>query len=164
MPEGNMVVMLTDISLTPEQTLGRRLYNFSATMYEIEDGYSLETLDSLGIINIKNEKEETGIAADDDDSSIEITTKTTIGQMSSQELRINPDLNYATVVNRQFTASMDGNSCGLKGFDYNHVNIGDLYNYIIYDKNSFLGKKYEVIPNSIILTDLQIEFESKPTW
>ena len=39
MPEGNMTVMLTDISLTPEPIIGRRLYNFSATMYEIENGY-----------------------------------------------------------------------------------------------------------------------------
>lgn len=51
MPEGNIAVMLTDISLTP--TMGsRQLYNFSATMYEIGDGYDLETLDSLGVVDI----------------------------------------------------------------------------------------------------------------
>lgn len=49
MAEGAMVVMLTDISLTPEKTLGRRLYDFSATVYEVEDASSLETLDTLGI-------------------------------------------------------------------------------------------------------------------
>ena len=55
MPEGNMAVMLTDISLTPNQTVSRRIYSFSATMYEIEDGYSIETLNSLGIISVVNE-------------------------------------------------------------------------------------------------------------
>ena len=54
MPEGNVAVMLTDINLTPNAQLGRRLYNFSATLYEVGDGYSLESLDQLGIINIPN--------------------------------------------------------------------------------------------------------------
>lgn len=49
MPEGIVVVMLTDVSLTPNATLSRRLYDFSATMYEIADGTSLENLDTLGI-------------------------------------------------------------------------------------------------------------------
>lgn len=49
MAEGSMVVMLTDIQLTPNNTLGRRVWNFTATMYEIADASSLETLDSLGI-------------------------------------------------------------------------------------------------------------------
>lgn len=50
--EGLMVIMLTDISLTPNKTLSRRLYDFSATVYEIEDGNSLSTLDSLGIYDV----------------------------------------------------------------------------------------------------------------
>jgi hypothetical protein len=52
MPEGNVAVILTDISLTPMTQLGRKLYQFTATMYEVGDGYSLESLDKLGIINI----------------------------------------------------------------------------------------------------------------
>jgi hypothetical protein len=52
MPEGNVAVMLTDVSLTPMTQLGRRLYQFSATLYEVGDGYSLESLDKLGIIDI----------------------------------------------------------------------------------------------------------------
>ena len=54
MPEGNIAVMLTDINLTPDSQLGRMLYNFSATMYEIADGYNLEDLNNLGIIDIPN--------------------------------------------------------------------------------------------------------------
>ena len=48
-----MVVMLTDVTLTPNSTVGRRLWNFSATVYEIEDASSLDTLDTLGIYNRK---------------------------------------------------------------------------------------------------------------
>lgn len=49
MTEGNLCVMLTDISLTPNTTLGRRLYTFTATAYEVEDGTDLATIMSLGI-------------------------------------------------------------------------------------------------------------------
>lgn len=48
MTEGSMVVMITDVSLTPNSTLGRRIWDFSATLYEIADT-KIETLDSLGI-------------------------------------------------------------------------------------------------------------------
>ena len=53
MAEGSMVVMVTDVSVTPNATLGRRLWNFSATVYEVEDASSLDTLDTLGIYNRK---------------------------------------------------------------------------------------------------------------
>jgi hypothetical protein len=53
--EGNMCVMLTDINLVPDKVLGRRLYNFSATVYEVGDGYSLKSLDQLGIYEIEDE-------------------------------------------------------------------------------------------------------------
>lgn len=49
MTEGSMCVMLTDVSLTPNSTLGRRLYSFSATMYEVDSDTSVDTLKSLGI-------------------------------------------------------------------------------------------------------------------
>lgn len=52
MTEGNMAVMLTDISLTPNSTLGRRLWTFTATVYEIAEADSLSTLDSLGIFDV----------------------------------------------------------------------------------------------------------------
>lgn len=51
MPEGNAIVMVTDVSLTPNQNIGRLLYNFTATMCEIGDGYSLDALDAAGIID-----------------------------------------------------------------------------------------------------------------
>lgn len=49
--EGLNVVMITDVSLTPNATLSRRLWDFSATMYEVADGHSLEALETLGIFH-----------------------------------------------------------------------------------------------------------------
>lgn len=49
MPEGSMVVMLTDVNLTPMQGRSRLNWDFTATVYEIAEADSLELLDSLGI-------------------------------------------------------------------------------------------------------------------
>lgn len=47
--EGNIIVALSNISFTPNQTLGRRLYSFSATAYEVAD-YNLDNIHKLNII------------------------------------------------------------------------------------------------------------------
>lgn len=49
--EGNIVVVLHNVSLTPNATLGRMIYDFSATAYEILDN-TIENLDEVGIIDI----------------------------------------------------------------------------------------------------------------
>ena len=56
MTEGNMVVMLDSITMTPDTILGRRLYDFNATMYEIGDGKSLESIASFGLFNVVDER------------------------------------------------------------------------------------------------------------
>lgn len=48
-PEGNVMVKLMDISFTTNQTLGRLLYSFSCTAYEIED-CTLENYNKYNII------------------------------------------------------------------------------------------------------------------
>ncbi len=161
MPEGNMVVMLTDISLTPKRVIGRRLYDFSATMYEIEDGYSLETLNSLGIISIVNEKEtESGgsgggggeSGGDDQDSGY--LTKTSVGQFPLMKF---PGSSASVV-----KGSMTGDTSNTRGLDIDYISVEDLYNFIIYDQDSVDGKLYKVTPNSIKLKDVRLRFESKP--
>ena len=49
--EGNYIVRLMNISLSPEDTLGRMLHNFSCTAYEIDD-YTYDNLNTYGIISI----------------------------------------------------------------------------------------------------------------
>ena len=56
MTEGNMIVMLDMVSLSPDTVLGRRLYSFTATMYEIGDGKNLDSLSSLGIFETIDER------------------------------------------------------------------------------------------------------------
>lgn len=49
--EGNFIIKLTDVSLTPNQQLGRLVWSFSATATEI-DKYSLENLSKYNLLNI----------------------------------------------------------------------------------------------------------------
>lgn len=53
--EGNYIVRLMNVSLSPEDTLGRMLHNFSCTAYEIDD-YNYDNLLTYGITN-SNEQE-----------------------------------------------------------------------------------------------------------
>lgn len=97
MPEGNVAVILTDLNLTPAQQLGRRLYNFTATLYEIGDGYDLKTLDALGICDIPkltNSYGETGTSGaiiiddlnDDEEDDIFTAKERRIGQLYFPEI------------------------------------------------------------------------------
>jgi hypothetical protein len=49
--EGNIIVTLINISLKPNASLGRMLYEFSATAYEVLE-FNLENLNEYGLINI----------------------------------------------------------------------------------------------------------------
>jgi hypothetical protein len=49
--EGNILVKLMDISFTPNQTLGRRVYSFSATAYEIDE-CSIDNYIKYGILTV----------------------------------------------------------------------------------------------------------------
>lgn len=88
MMEGVMPVMVTDITLTPNKTLGRRLWTFTATIYQIEEGSSLPTLNSLGIYHIHQ--------PDDDYDSGELEPETStvmkVGQLYQYVIENNNDL------------------------------------------------------------------------
>ena len=62
--EGNIVIVLMNVSLKPIESLGRMLYEFSATAYEILD-QSLESLDTYGIISIGEVKNLAELIEDD---------------------------------------------------------------------------------------------------
>ena len=103
MTEGSMAVMLTDINLTPNTDLSRRLYSFTATVYEIAEADSLATLDSLGIYEVIKPTED-----------------------YSGGGTVDPEPEYVEV-----------------------MNVGQLYQYTITDKNNLL---------SVILQNLKSEY------
>lgn len=67
--EGNILVVLTDVSLIPKEELGRLVYSFSATAVEVDEP-SLKNLNEFNLINIGEFQEQIG------------DTKTICGQVS----------------------------------------------------------------------------------
>lgn len=67
--EGNILVILTDVSLTPKEELGRLVYSFSATAVEVDEP-SLKNLNEFNLINIGEFQEQIG------------DTRTIFGQVS----------------------------------------------------------------------------------
>lgn len=57
--EGNILVVLTEVSLTPKEELGRLIYSFSATAIEVDEP-SLENLDEFDLIDIGEFQEQVG--------------------------------------------------------------------------------------------------------
>lgn len=53
--EGNIVVGLLNVSLSPKQELGRMIFEFSATAYELAEN-TLESLNNAGIIDIGSQQ------------------------------------------------------------------------------------------------------------
>ena len=58
-PEGNIMVKLMDINFSPNPTLGRLLYSFSCTAYEIQD-CNLENYNKYNIIKNNYTVKKTG--------------------------------------------------------------------------------------------------------
>lgn len=161
MTEGNMAVMLTDITLSPNAQLGRRIYNVSMTAYEIGDGYSLETLSSLGIIDIPNEYEEainaTGMGINDsdaDDGEDDTILVETVGQMYERD-------GSSLASSKSLTTVTDKQGAFWEGGNSEVFTIDDFYKYTLYQGGL---KNYTPVENSYELTDVRIQFSSKPQW
>ena len=165
MTEGNIIVMIDGVSLTPNPQLGRRVWNFSATLYEIGDGYSLEELDELGIYKVVNAYDSSTTANALSDNSTYISNnivRTSIGQVSK------------IVAN---TGDNGTNLIALNSFDSNRPNV-----YVINNENeniitkintigenidllyTGLYKNYDFSKQTIKLHNLKIQFNSLPQW
>ena len=77
---GNRLVMLTDVSLSPKETVGNRIYTFSATMTEIDET-TVINYNNYNIINLDNWRKcliDNNTTIDD----LATETKNVIGQYS----------------------------------------------------------------------------------
>lgn len=144
MTEGNICVMLTDISLTPNKVLGRRICSFTATAYEVESGMSLDTLVELGIHSVGEEK-----AIKDYENSKESSGEsgTIVVTKLSQLYNTSP-----------WIEKVDGTT--------HMVLNSNVAEVIVSKKMSDLGKgilkRYKYKPGSLKLKDVKIYFHNKP--
>lgn len=161
MTEGNLIVMLDGITLTPNAQLGRRIWNFSCIVYEIGDGNSLEQLDVLGVYPIVNNYDasltsEIGIITDSTRMRLGQTAHITAASDKGTNLVIpNPDdssngRGYISILNSkgQLDKRVEALSIGEE--------IASLY--------TGLYANYDFNQGSIRLRDLKIQFESLPQW
>lgn len=149
MPEGNIAVMLTDINLSPYKN-DRQLYNFSATMYEVGDGYSLEDLDRLGIIDIPKVSSEYDPSSDGSSIDIEDDDDETVFNVFHKPMQLYyPELK---------TASLITGSGSWDSVQWNSLPINRKIELIHADK-SFLGR---TVISNYSMHDIKIQFTSPP--
>lgn len=163
MTEGNLIVMLDSISLTPNAQLGRRIWNFSCTVYEVEDGYSLTALDSLGIYHINNDYEVYIEGSTDSEYSVDIDTTQVKRQIGQRLSVISSNSNPTTIVSLTDGSSRPKiNIINNEGTQDTMIvptiaeELGNYYQGIV--------QNYDFDPSTIKLRDLKVQFESLPQW
>lgn len=140
MTEGNMIVLFDGITLTPNSQLGRRIWNFSCTVYEVGNGYDLELLDNLGIYSIQNDyKDKNNLNSLDDTDSLIVQTVTFLDQQYEIKSAYNGKDNILVVEEKILPK------------------INKLY-------QQGAGKNYRYVTNSILIHNLKIHFISPPQY
>lgn len=140
--EGAMVVMIADVSLQPTQKRNRITYDFSATMYEIEDGNSLQKLDELNIYPVQktNLNNINGISAGGDDESLKVVK---LGQMYNFVVENKNDIRNLLFSDLQIK--------------YGKSNLNGETG--LYDKKNILSRKK---PDDLYIKNVKLYFQSKP--
>lgn len=128
--EGNIVVALMNVSMTPNTTLGRMIFSFSATAYEVMDDI-LTNLDEYGIINIGSVEELTSSIKD-------INEDILIGQIAGL---FEAGTNLIDLIKQQ-----------------NEYDIGGGYKYSFLGINSIQVESYPKVDLSAELNELQIKY------
>lgn len=123
--EGNIVVVLNNVSMTPNATLGRMIYDFSATAYEVMDN-TLENLNEFGIINIGQFET---LASDEIIPSF--------GQISGLYTVNNKSVNIYEKIKQQEEISIGG------GYKLSLQRLRSFWIERYPDKESILNKDYE---------------------
>ena len=168
MTEGNLIVMIDGISLTPNPQLGRRIWNFSATLYEVGDGNSLDQLDALGIYDIVNVYDENLTKVLDGDSGVSVPYEEHryIGQVfgitaNEAEQTSTKIVNVVKTNDRHGLIPIDNEEIDTGNSERawtEALTIGEQVQFL------FEGLNREFDPSCIKLKDVKIQFESLPQW
>ena len=167
MTEGNLAVILSDLSLTPNATVGRLVYDFSATLYEVGDGNSLEDLNKLGIIDLP---ELSPIFIDgEEQNNYRVQTRETVGQFWFQN-NGNRNTDKRDIINgRRNTDRADKNDHWTvatkvstlapltgKTFNWTHLSIFERL------LAQYESRKFSFYIGDVKIKNVSIEFYSKP--
>lgn len=131
--EGNYIVKLTNVSLTPNDTVGRLLHSFSATAYEIQE-YNHENLVEVGIIK----------------DSLLIGLNSIMGESSQtyylQELKESENFLYTigleSATGISFSGITDSTCVNLNGVDVDISKVSDLSSFTVSSLKKTKGQEY----------------------
>ena len=171
MTEGNLIVMIDGITLTPNAQLGRRIWNFSCTVYEVGDGNSLQELDSLGIYDVPNPYENTYTGIGDPvNIDTTITRKqlgqtyhVTAGESGMVYLVSDAPFGEASQVSSGDRYIIKYNSAG-EAVKIPILSIQDTINDLyqgLYENYTTLNTEKKL---NFKLSEVKIQFESLPQW
>lgn len=141
MPEGNMIVMVADVNLTPNQQIGRMLYNFTATLYEVGDGYSLTSLDTARVINVPNP---------DDAYSLTSNVTSDIGDY------IGVKAGTITALSQTILKDVEA--------DAENCELSVVFNREIENTNVGVRSSYLLNKDSVKFSNVKVQFTSPPQW
>lgn len=149
--EGNLIVNLMNVTLTPIQSLGRIIYEFTATAYEVAEN-NLDNLNHYGIIKRVPEK---------DSSTEDIYNFTTFGQLNGEFIGMDQPQqkkNLIEEIQKDIKASSNGKEyitklkkiTSLRFQDFSNLDQGPTYPllHLIID-----GKEYVVGANKVYYLD-----------
>lgn len=168
MTEGNLIVMIDGVSLTPNSQLGRRTWNFSATLYEVGNGNSLDQLDAFGIYDVVNVYNENLTKVLDGDSGISTPYEEHryVGQIFGISAN---DAEQTTTKMVNITKANDKH--GLIPIDNREIETGLserawVETLTLGEQIQFLyeGLNRDFDSFSVKLKDVKIQFESLPQW
>ena len=108
-PEGNILVKLMDVNFTPDETLGRYIYTFSCTAYEIAED-NIENYNTYNIQKIGN------ITNVDASSSTDITEK--LCYITLLEDTYSANTNIQNLIKAQAESYYDVNKYFIYGIEY----------------------------------------------
>lgn len=149
--EGNILVKLMDISFTPNQQLGRRIYTFQCTAYEVTDNtianigyYDIQTINTI----VKSNKRDNIIDLKEEGQSV-------IGQwddriLANQEfIHSDPQWGSFSVLEEYYKDLSNSNYVtNVNNLSYLKIEMED-EPYLILDNGDYYPQDYEAVMNSL---------------
>lgn len=135
--EGNYLIRLLNVSLSPEDKLGRMLHSFSCTAYEVDE-YSYNNLIKNGLITLSNSSEIPDLSnfifktqtiyGEDEQKNISISKE---NSLNKEETSLKKKQNILIFKNKKLTTIRDFKQKLLKPNDDNVYYMTDSYGNII---------------------------------
>lgn len=149
--EGNILVKLMDISFTPNQTLGRRIYTFQCTAYEVADN----TITNIGYYDIQTIN--TIIKSNTKDNIIDLNkeSQSVLGQwndiiLANKEfIHMDPQLGDFSILEEYYKdLSNDNYVTNVNNLSYLRIEMED-EPYLILDNGNYYPQDYDAVMNGL---------------